>query len=68
MAGEFTLVALTHKILKLWRASLAPAGSAKEASRTRFLTAAAPPTGPTRPKWITAFPKDLPAPVAAFLN
>ncbi len=45
VAGEFTLVALTHKILKLWRASLAPAGSAKEASRTRFLTAAAPPPG-----------------------
>ena len=26
VAGEFTLVALTHNILKLWRASLAPAG------------------------------------------
>ena len=26
VAGAFTLVALSHKILKLWRASLAPAG------------------------------------------
>ncbi len=26
VAGEFTLVALTHNILKLWRASLAPTG------------------------------------------
>jgi len=26
VAGEFTLVALTHNILKLWRAGLAPAG------------------------------------------
>jgi len=26
VAGEFTLVALTHNLLKLWRASLAPAG------------------------------------------
>ena len=25
VAGEFTLVALTHNILKLWRASLVPA-------------------------------------------
>ena len=24
--GEFTLVALTHNLLKLWRAALAPAG------------------------------------------
>ena len=26
VSGEFTLVALTHNLLKLWRANLAPGG------------------------------------------
>ena len=61
VAGEFTLIALTHNLLKLWRAGLAPTGQAKQVpgprGRRRFRTGVALPTGTPRPRW----PHQVPA-------